>query len=53
MADQIQTDAKELTSPQEEAALPVPPEVKELPDAKRLKLLMRGRTKLLLEEGRV
>lgn len=53
MADQTQTDALELTSPQEEAALPVPPEVSEkaLPSAEHL-LLMRGRTKRLLEEGR-
>ena len=53
MANQTQTDALELISPQKTDALPTPPEAEEkaLPSAEHLKL-MRGKTKRLLEEGR-
>ncbi len=53
MAQPIQTDAEELTSPQKTGVLPLPHEAEEkaLPSAEHL-LLMRGRTKRLLEEGR-
>jgi len=53
MAKPLKTDDPELVSIQEKTALPTPPEITEkaLPSAEHL-LLIRGKTKRLLEEGR-